>query len=226
MSENNRTTSRKPNTASVDAERARLRRNQRNSRARKQAYIQNLEKQWNECLRLGARATIEMQKEAKRVQEENRVLRTLLHNQGLDDAAIQRAIDAAKLPERSMDETQNSQDTSKSGASFNTCNFSPIPCLPALSRVETPQLPRGREDIVQPPAQHNCIPDLPNPKDVFNLEVNMNDQMYPDNFDFTEILSDNLMDFPSLIEGTEYNRTEFLSQDEYFAGSLNKPPEA
>ncbi|KAI1808854.1 hypothetical protein F4811DRAFT_548432 [Daldinia bambusicola] len=209
----------KSHADSVDAERARLRRNQRNSRARKQAYIQNLEKQWNECLQLGARATIEMQEEAKRVQEENRVLRTLLHNQGLDDAAIQRAIDAARLPERSMDQTQNSQDTSKSSASFNACNFSPIPCLPVLPRVETPQLLRGRGDTVLPPAQ---VTDPPSSENAFNVEMNINDPMYPDNLDFTEILSDNLMDFSSLID-TECDRTEFLSPDEYLSGSLNKP---
>jgi hypothetical protein len=37
-----------------------------------------------------------MQKEAQRVQEENRLLRTVLHNQGLDDSAIQRALEALK----------------------------------------------------------------------------------------------------------------------------------
>jgi hypothetical protein len=44
----------------------------------------------------GAQATIEMQKEAKRVQEENRLLRTVLRNQGLDEKAIQHALEAAK----------------------------------------------------------------------------------------------------------------------------------
>lgn len=37
-----------------------------------------------------------MQKEAKRVQEENRLLRTVLRNQGLDEKAIQHALEAAK----------------------------------------------------------------------------------------------------------------------------------
>ncbi|KAI0429003.1 hypothetical protein F5Y09DRAFT_311468 [Xylaria sp. FL1042] len=85
------TSSNKGTTNSED-ERARLRRNQRNSRARKQAYIQDLEKRWNECVRLGAQATVEMQREARRVQEENGLLRTLLHKQGLDDTTIKEAL--------------------------------------------------------------------------------------------------------------------------------------
>ncbi|KAI1425612.1 hypothetical protein F5Y12DRAFT_363081 [Xylaria sp. FL1777] len=76
----------------AEDERARLRRNQRNSRARKQAYVQELEERWNECVRLGVQATVEMQREARRVQAENRLLRGLLHKQGLDDVAIEEAL--------------------------------------------------------------------------------------------------------------------------------------
>ncbi|KAI1741271.1 hypothetical protein F4680DRAFT_416254 [Xylaria scruposa] len=85
--------------ATTDAEaleRARLRRNQRNSRARKQSYIRDLENRWNECVKLGAQATVEMQREARRVQEENTLLRAVLHAQGFDDAAIQNALISAK----------------------------------------------------------------------------------------------------------------------------------
>lgn len=57
-------------------------------------------------MRLGAQATIEMQKEARRIQEENRLLRTLLHDQGFDDVAIQRVIDAAKLAEGNTNQMQ------------------------------------------------------------------------------------------------------------------------
>ncbi|GAP90601.1 hypothetical protein SAMD00023353_4800850 [Rosellinia necatrix] len=92
-------TARNTSVANVE-ERARLRRNQRNSRARKQAYVQDLEQRWNECVRLGAQATVEMQREARRVQEENRLLRTLLHRQGVDDMAIHEAITVARQTER------------------------------------------------------------------------------------------------------------------------------
>ncbi|KAJ2976732.1 hypothetical protein NUW58_g8013 [Xylaria curta] len=86
------TASSNSSTTTVEDERARLRRNQRNSRARKQAYVQDLERRWNSCVRLGVQATTEMQKEARRVQEENRLLRALLHQQGFNDVAIQEAV--------------------------------------------------------------------------------------------------------------------------------------
>ncbi|KAI2775691.1 hypothetical protein F4815DRAFT_394027 [Daldinia loculata] len=211
------------NATDVEAERARLRRNQRNSRARKQAYIQNLEKQWNECMRLGAQATIEMQKEARRIQEENRLLRTLLHDQGFDDVAIQRVIDAAKLAERSTNQMQNLRDSSKTDASSN-CNFSPIPCLPALSRTRTerPQLPEDREDRPQPPpVPHNCVADLFNPEDVFNTEININDQTYQNYLDFMEILSDESINFPALYDA-ERDLPAFPLQDEYPTNGLSR----
>ncbi|KAI0099358.1 hypothetical protein F4814DRAFT_112171 [Daldinia grandis] len=220
MNEKGCAVSEQSSAAGIEAERARLRRNQRNSRARKQAYIQNLEKQWNECMRLGAQATIEMQREAQRVQEENRLLRTLLHDQGLDDVAIQRVIDAAKLTRGSMDQMQNSRDSLKTGASPN-CNFSPIPCLPALSREERPQLPEDREDRPQPPpVPHDFATDLFNPEDVFNTEININDQTYQNYLDFTEILSDEAMDFPALYD-TERDLPAFSLPDEYLRYPMN-----
>ncbi|KEY70820.1 hypothetical protein S7711_08520 [Stachybotrys chartarum IBT 7711] len=101
------TTGDRPHTLSADQakppaeadalERARLRRNQRNSRARKQAYVRSLEDRWSECVRLGAQATVEMQKEARRVQEENQLLRAMLQHQGLDPTAIQSGLDAMRL---------------------------------------------------------------------------------------------------------------------------------
>lgn len=73
-----------------------MRRNQRNSRARKQAYIRDLENRWNECVKLGAQATVEMQREARRVQEENKLLRAVLHSQGMDHTAINAALESMK----------------------------------------------------------------------------------------------------------------------------------
>lgn len=48
-------------------------------------------------MRLGAQATVEMQKEARKVQEENQLLRAVLHRQGLDPTAIQSSLDAVRL---------------------------------------------------------------------------------------------------------------------------------
>jgi len=76
-----------------------LRRNQRNSRARKQAYIQDLEQRWGKCVQLGAQATVEMQQAARKVQDENRLLRGVIRKLGLDEKALERALDAERLAE-------------------------------------------------------------------------------------------------------------------------------
>lgn len=85
--------------AEVDArlQRARLRRNQRNSRARKQEYVQDLERRWSECVRLGVQASIEIQREARRIQEENEVLRSFLHEVGISDEAIRHRLELARI---------------------------------------------------------------------------------------------------------------------------------
>lgn len=80
----------------ISWQRARLRRNQRNSRARKQAYTRDLENRWNECVKLGAQATVEMQAVARKVQQENMLLRRILARQGFDQDTIQRALEIEK----------------------------------------------------------------------------------------------------------------------------------
>lgn len=64
-------------------QRARLRNNQRNSRARKQAYLEELEKKWSQCVRTGAEATVEMQAAARKVQHDNEVLKAMLIELGV-----------------------------------------------------------------------------------------------------------------------------------------------
>ncbi|KAI8959654.1 hypothetical protein F5Y11DRAFT_350311 [Daldinia sp. FL1419] len=201
MNTGTRTTLEQSNTTNIETERARLRRNQRNSRARKQAHIQNLEKQWNDCMRLGAQATVEMQREAQRVQDENKILRSLLHDQGFDDVAIQRAIDAAKLTQRSH---------SLKARESSSRNFSPIPCLPALSRTERPQPPEDREERSQPPVPRNFGADHYNLEDVFNAEASINDQLYPSDIDLADILFDDVIQFPDV----DYDPPAFSLQDE------------
>lgn len=44
-----------------------------------------------------------MQKEARRVQDENKLLRTLLYSQGFDNTAIESALQSMKLPMASQD---------------------------------------------------------------------------------------------------------------------------
>ncbi|QIW98959.1 hypothetical protein AMS68_004477 [Peltaster fructicola] len=71
---------------------ARIRDNQRRSRARKKEYITELEERYRACEQVGIEASAEMQAAARRVIEENRFLRTLLKQHGYTDPDIDRAI--------------------------------------------------------------------------------------------------------------------------------------
>ncbi|KAI1140107.1 hypothetical protein F5Y05DRAFT_377228 [Hypoxylon sp. FL0543] len=198
MAERNQDVSGQRNAPSTEAERARLRRNQRNSRARKQAYIESLEKRWNECVRLGAQATVEMQKEARRVQEENRLLRTVLRNQGLDDASIQRALDSAKLDESG----QNTRDDP--GATTSIQDSLPCPPWPLnLPPPERPQLqrPDNEVDLSQSLVLHDWLVDLCNIKDAFGAEVNYND---PTSLEYTGMPTEDPLQF-TILNDPEYN---------------------
>lgn len=74
-------------------QRARLRRNQRNSRARKQSYVQDLERRWSDCVRLGVQASVEIQKEARRIHQENDALRCVIRELGMSDDALKLRLD-------------------------------------------------------------------------------------------------------------------------------------
>ncbi|KAG9253178.1 uncharacterized protein F5Z01DRAFT_637439 [Emericellopsis atlantica] len=67
---------------------ARIRDNQRRSRARKREYLQELEQRLRTCELQGIEASAEVQMAARRVAVENRLLRDLLHEQGVGDDYI------------------------------------------------------------------------------------------------------------------------------------------
>ncbi|KFA69366.1 hypothetical protein S40285_08752, partial [Stachybotrys chlorohalonatus IBT 40285] len=142
-------------------ERARLRRNQRNSRARKQAYMRSLENRWSECMRLGAQATVEMQKEARKVQEENQLLRAVLHRQGLDPTAIQSSLDAVRLS--LTDEKSDFRTQAPSGQASNSVPSWPWPS-PMVDTSATDF------DLNQSLDLHSWLNDLCDIKDAFGAE--------------------------------------------------------
>jgi len=72
---------------------ARIRDNQRRSRARRKEYLQELEAKYRSCEAVGVEASAEIQSAARKVLEENRRLRQLLMQHGYNDAQI----DAASL---------------------------------------------------------------------------------------------------------------------------------
>ncbi|KAL2208757.1 hypothetical protein CC79DRAFT_1366965 [Sarocladium strictum] len=71
-----------------EADLARVRENQRRSRARRREYVTDLENRLRQCELLGIEASAEVALGARRVTEENRQLRELLHAHGVDDRHI------------------------------------------------------------------------------------------------------------------------------------------
>lgn len=67
---------------------ARIRDNQRRSRARRKEYLQELETKYRSCEAVGAEASAEIQAAARKVLDENKRLRRLLRQQGFSDAEI------------------------------------------------------------------------------------------------------------------------------------------
>jgi hypothetical protein len=67
---------------------ARIRDNQRRSRARRKEYLQDLEVRFRNCEQMGVEASAEIQAAARRVVDENKRLRALLKQRGLSDADI------------------------------------------------------------------------------------------------------------------------------------------
>jgi hypothetical protein len=68
---------------------ARIRENQRRSRARRKEYIQELEMRLQRYDRLGVQATTEVQAAARRVAEQNAALRSFLNELGKSDSEIE-----------------------------------------------------------------------------------------------------------------------------------------
>ncbi|KAF2180067.1 hypothetical protein K469DRAFT_693534 [Zopfia rhizophila CBS 207.26] len=67
---------------------ARIRDNQRRSRARRKEYLQELEAKLRSCEQMGVEASAEIQSAARKVLEENRKLRGLLRERGVPEADI------------------------------------------------------------------------------------------------------------------------------------------
>ncbi|KAI9862013.1 MAG: hypothetical protein M1824_001758 [Vezdaea acicularis] len=67
---------------------ARIRDNQRRSRARRKEYLQELETRFRNCELMGVEASAEIQAVARRVADENKRLRLLLQQQGVDEKEI------------------------------------------------------------------------------------------------------------------------------------------
>ncbi|UPX19090.1 uncharacterized protein EKO05_0009364 [Ascochyta rabiei] len=71
---------------------ARIRDNQRRSRARRKEYLQELEARLRNCDQAGIEASAEIQNAARKVLDENKKLRSLLSKHGVSDADIVAAL--------------------------------------------------------------------------------------------------------------------------------------
>ena len=124
----------------------RLRENKRRSRARQKEYLQQLERRCRDYEQSDVQATVEMQVAARKVAEENRLLRSLLKKMGAEDAMVNNWLEsqgnaeerlATSLPLRSRSRSANqdingdplpeglSQDHEQSFSSDVTGSFAP-----------------------------------------------------------------------------------------------------
>ncbi|KAI6783408.1 uncharacterized protein J7T54_004435 [Emericellopsis cladophorae] len=122
---------------------ARIRDNQRRSRARKREYLQELEQRLRTCELQGIEASAEVQMAARRVADENRLLREMLHEQGVGDDYILHYL---------QQQQQHQQQPPGQLAAH-----------PDLSPLAAAQLPAGAAGSSVQPLQHLLAPRRPTP---------------------------------------------------------------
>jgi len=81
---------------------ARIRDNQRRSRARRKEYLQELEARLRQCELQGIEASAEIQLAARRVADENKKLRMLLNQNGVSDDNIEAYLQSTASPDTVM----------------------------------------------------------------------------------------------------------------------------
>lgn len=118
---------------------ARIRDNQRRSRARRKEYLQELETKYRTCEAVGVEASAEIQAAARRVLDENRRLRQLLKHHGISDVDIDAFSPSPTSPDSSLN--QDFSDMSDFPVPSNT-----LDTLLATRRVCKPDSACGRDD--------------------------------------------------------------------------------
>ncbi|CAG8980016.1 hypothetical protein HYALB_00005190 [Hymenoscyphus albidus] len=84
-------------TSAEKANLARIRDNQRRSRARRKEYLQELEIKLRQCENIGVEASTELQTAARRVASENKRLRELLAQKGVDGDSVEEYLNRPSL---------------------------------------------------------------------------------------------------------------------------------
>ncbi|KAH4114534.1 hypothetical protein HBI81_143140 [Parastagonospora nodorum] len=117
---------------------ARIRDNQRRSRARRKEYLQELEAKIRACEQIGIEASSEIQSAARKVVDENRKLRSLLHERGVSEAEIVMALGGSG--DRSYDQISTAPSLNARLDRKLTCNTLSSTELPAPSQ-QVPTVP-------------------------------------------------------------------------------------
>lgn len=95
-------------TASEKANLARIRDNQRRSRARRKEYLQELEARLRQCELQGIEASAEIQQAARRVADENKKLRSLLAQHGVGEDNIEGYLQTSQTSDTLMNNSLGS----------------------------------------------------------------------------------------------------------------------
>ncbi|CAG8961647.1 hypothetical protein HYFRA_00006184 [Hymenoscyphus fraxineus] len=127
-------------TSAEKANLARIRDNQRRSRARRKEYLQELEIKLRQCENIGVEASTELQTAARRVARENKRLRELLAQKGVDDDSIEEYLNRPPL-------TGSANDRCRERGSGNV--------LERLIQARKPCCPVSTIPIPVPPTRGN-----------------------------------------------------------------------
>ena len=142
-----RTTTKVPNnTSQHKRDLARIRNNQRRSRARRKEYLGELEKKCRLYDQMGIEATTEMQQAARKVLDENKKLRILLNQKGVSDKEIDDTFTT------SFHSLLPSDTLTKLLSTSRTVSSSPISQLQQSEETHTPlPMPHPLQQLLTPP---------------------------------------------------------------------------
>jgi hypothetical protein len=115
------------------------------SRARRKEYLQELEAKIRSCEQVGIEASSEIQSAARKVVDENRKLRSLLHGRGVSEAEIIVAL--AGLSDRSDDRISTAPSLNAMLERKLTCNTMSPTRSPVNSYMRTASMPRQRPSM-------------------------------------------------------------------------------
>jgi hypothetical protein len=145
---------------------ARIRDNQRRSRARRKEYLQDLEERFRNCEQMGVEASAEIQAAARRVVDENKRLRALLKQRGLSDADIDGSpIEPTPASASLTASAKNLENllATKRICTPGTCGPSQQCSPPANSSPATPLVPKNEIDFTTSTPSMTSPPPLPLP---------------------------------------------------------------